>query len=69
MAKTLIDYEDGYPLLVNAFWGGDKKGGCIQITEAHGQTGYVQITRKEAKAFLKLALKRIEEYEKKLKED
>lgn len=35
---------------VTAFWGGDERGLCVQITALSGRKGYIQLTVSDAKA-------------------
>lgn len=67
MTRKIIDYEDKFPLLVSTYWMGSGEG--VQVTEANGKEGYVQMTREEAINFFETALKRLKEQIEKDKTD
>lgn len=68
MSRKLIDENEGFPLSVNTFAGGER-GECVQITELGGQEGYVTMEREEAIRFFRMALEQLEDQVKKDKEN
>ncbi len=61
MSETLVEMTKKRPISITEFLG--PKGISIQITLPYGKD-YVQMPIDEAKKFFRLALKRIEEFEK-----
>jgi len=70
MTRRIIDEDEGYPIAVNTFWGGED-GECVQLTVRHlgvmegkwarGEydSGITTMTRKQAIQFFSKALKRL----------
>lgn len=66
MTRQIIDDDEGYPLVVNTYAGGEL-GECVQVTilrqgvscnSDYGHT-YATMTRRNALKFFELALKRL----------
>lgn len=55
MSRQIIDEEDGFGILVNTFWRGNREG--VQITPM--SDGYTQMNRDEAVKFFRTAARRL----------